>query len=144
MNAFKFEDKVSLVDYSTFGQILGMDDNEEREFSRSIVYNYFRQARATFRKMESSLRRKDIQALSQLSHYLKGSSAALGLQKVEILCEEIQFYGSKIKNIDDSSFDKSLESIHLLLEQLKDEHAKVECYLKNFYAEKRSLNEPFI
>ncbi len=37
----------------TFEQILEMDDDEEeREFSRSIVYGFFEQAEATFRKME--------------------------------------------------------------------------------------------
>jgi len=31
------------------------DDEEEREFSKSIVYGFFEQAEATFKKMESSL-----------------------------------------------------------------------------------------
>jgi len=32
-----------------------MDDDEEREFSRSIVYGFFEQAVATFKKMEDGL-----------------------------------------------------------------------------------------
>lgn len=37
----------------TFEQILEMDDDEEeREFSKSIVYGFFEQAEATFKKME--------------------------------------------------------------------------------------------
>lgn len=41
------------LEQSTFEQILEMDDDEdEREFSRSIVYGFFEQAEATFRKME--------------------------------------------------------------------------------------------
>lgn len=40
----------------TFEQILEMDDDEdEREFSRSIVYAFFDQAEATFKKMEMLL-----------------------------------------------------------------------------------------
>lgn len=40
----------------TFEQILEMDDDEEeREFSRSIVYGFFEQAEASFRKMEMLL-----------------------------------------------------------------------------------------
>ena len=44
------------IDAMTFEQILEMDDDEEeREFSRSIVYGFFEQAEGTFKKMESSL-----------------------------------------------------------------------------------------
>ena len=44
------------LDLSTFEQILEMDDDEdEREFSRSIVYGFFEQAEATFGKMDKSL-----------------------------------------------------------------------------------------
>ena len=44
------------IDAMTFEQILEMDEDEdEREFSRSIVYGFFEQAGATFAKMEHSL-----------------------------------------------------------------------------------------
>lgn len=44
------------IDQSTFEQILEMDDDEdEREFSKSIVYGFFEQAVATFEKMDGSL-----------------------------------------------------------------------------------------
>lgn len=44
------------IDPLTFEQILEMDDDEdEREFSKSIVYGFFEQAEATFDKMETSL-----------------------------------------------------------------------------------------
>ena len=44
------------IDPATFEQILEMDDDEdEREFSKSIVYGFFEQAEATFKNMEKSL-----------------------------------------------------------------------------------------
>lgn len=44
------------IDQVTFEQILEMDDDEEeREFSRSIVYGFFEQADTTFKKMDSAL-----------------------------------------------------------------------------------------
>ncbi len=44
------------IDPLTFEQILEMDDDEEeREFSKSIVYGFFDQAENTFTKMDSSL-----------------------------------------------------------------------------------------
>lgn len=44
------------IDRTTFEQILEMDDDEqEREFSRSIVFDFFDQAETTFVKMDDSL-----------------------------------------------------------------------------------------
>lgn len=41
---------------STFEQILDMDDDEEdKEFSKSIVYGFLEQAETTFDKMDASL-----------------------------------------------------------------------------------------
>ena len=44
------------IDTATFEQILEMDDDEdEREFSKSIVFDFFQQAKTTFEKMEANL-----------------------------------------------------------------------------------------
>jgi osomolarity two-component system phosphorelay intermediate protein YPD1 len=44
------------IDASTFEQILEMDEDEdEREFSKSIVYDFFTQAEGTFVKMDTSV-----------------------------------------------------------------------------------------
>ena len=44
------------IDASTFEQILEMDEDEaEREFSQSIVYDFFTQAEGTFVKMDTNL-----------------------------------------------------------------------------------------
>ena len=45
-----------MLDKSAFEQILEMDDDEvEREFSKSIVYDFFDQAKSTFEKMDENL-----------------------------------------------------------------------------------------
>ena len=44
------------IDQATFEQILEMDDDEdERDFSKSIVYGFFEQAENTFTKMDTAL-----------------------------------------------------------------------------------------
>ncbi len=44
------------IDALTFEQILEMDDDEdERDFSRSIVFGFFEQAEQTFKKMDDAL-----------------------------------------------------------------------------------------
>ena len=45
-----------VIDAMTFSQILEMDDDEDvREFSKSIVYGFFDQAVATFKNMETAM-----------------------------------------------------------------------------------------
>lgn len=44
------------IDAATFEQILEMDDDEdEREFSKSIVFGFFEQVEQTFKDMEAAL-----------------------------------------------------------------------------------------
>ena len=45
----------SIIDMDIFGQLLEMDDEEDREFSKEIVWNYFEQAESTFEKMDKAL-----------------------------------------------------------------------------------------
>ena len=45
----------SVIDMDIFGQLLEMDDEEDREFSKEIVWNYFDQAESTFEKMDTAL-----------------------------------------------------------------------------------------
>jgi osomolarity two-component system, phosphorelay intermediate protein YPD1 len=45
-----------VIDHTIFEQILEMDDDEaERDFSKSIVYDFFDQAKSTFDKMDDNL-----------------------------------------------------------------------------------------
>lgn len=45
----------TVIDMDIFGQLLEMDDEEDREFSKEIVWNYFDQAESTFGKMDKAL-----------------------------------------------------------------------------------------
>ncbi|KAH7399997.1 signal transduction histidine kinase [Cadophora sp. MPI-SDFR-AT-0126] len=126
------------IDALTFEQILEMDDDEDdREFSRSIVFSFFEQAEQTFKKMDDALEEKDLATLSSLGHFLKGSSATLGLTKVKDSCEKIQHYGQKKDDDgteDEPDEDKCLERIKDTLVTVKDEYAEVEKVLKKFYS----------
>ena len=49
-------DPAGSIDLEIFGQILEMDDDEEdREFSRAIVYGFLEQAEDAFQNMKKSL-----------------------------------------------------------------------------------------
>ena len=127
------------IDPATFEQILEMDEDEvDREFSKSIVFDFFGQADSTFEKMDKNLDKKEgeyLKTLSELGHFLKGSSATLGLTKVKDSCEKIQHYGSLkddagTKDITEEEAQKKLKSI---IEQAKTEFTEVKDVLKEFY-----------
>ncbi|KAI0018276.1 histidine-phosphotransfer domain, HPT domain-containing protein [Xylariomycetidae sp. FL0641] len=124
------------IDIVTFSQILEMDDGEDdREFSRSIVFSFFDQAEETFEKMDTALESKDLNELYKLGHFLKGSSATLGLTKVKDSCEKIQRYGKK-ENVDgtpETDEELCLSRIKETLGTVKTEYADVEQTLKNFF-----------
>ncbi|KAK7183861.1 hypothetical protein DPSP01_010677 [Paraphaeosphaeria sporulosa] len=124
------------IDEATFEQILEMDDDEdEREFSKSIVYDFFTQAESTFEKMDSNLEKKDLKTLSELGHFLKGSSATLGLSKVKDSCEKIQNYGQKKdeKGEKDITEEEGLKKLETTIKQAKQEFHDVEKVLRKFY-----------
>ncbi|KAF7927074.1 hypothetical protein BELL_0113g00170 [Botrytis elliptica] len=126
------------IDSATFEQILEMDDDEEeREFSSSIVFGFFEQAEQTFVKMDDALKEKDLATLSSLGHFLKGSSATLGLTKVKDSCEKIQHYGQQkdeAGTTDEPDKEKCLARIKETLVSVKEEYKEVEKVLKKFYA----------
>ena len=59
------------IDQTTFGQILEMDDEESREFSKSIVFGYFDQAESTFEDMHGAMY---VTPMAQFSGNLAGVS----------------------------------------------------------------------
>ncbi|OAD65213.1 histidine Phosphotransfer protein, partial [Phycomyces blakesleeanus NRRL 1555(-)] len=123
-----------LIDMNTFDQLLDMDDEDDHDFSYSIVLNYFEQAEATFDDMDAALDKKDLSELSRLGHFLKGSSAAIGLRKVKATCEKIQNIGNR-QNEEGEKLEEAeaLAKITPLLPQVKAEYSEAEEYLKNFY-----------
>lgn len=145
----------SEIDRTTFEQILEMDDDEdEREFSRSIVFDFFEQAESTFKKMDSLLyvyglphiklhvltvflsAEKDLAQLSAQGHFLKGSSATLGLTKVKDSCEKIQHFGARkdeTGQFDEEDDEKSLKRLADTIKAAKQEFHDVEKVLRKFY-----------
>jgi len=123
------------IDEDTFEQILEMDDDDDREFSKSIVYDFFTQAQSTFEKMDANLEKKDLKTLSELGHFLKGSSATLGLTKVKDSCEKIQHYGQKKDDsgTNDITEEEALKKLKAITKQAKDEFHDVEKVLRKFY-----------
>ncbi|KAF4999845.1 hypothetical protein FGRMN_2225 [Fusarium graminum] len=126
------------IDVETFEQILEMDEPDDHEFSQSIVFGFFDQAEETFVEIDAALEDKNLPELSSLGHFLKGSSATLGLAKVRDGCEKMQRYGKK-ENVDGSPEDDEeicLQRIQEAFDAVKKDYHEVEEALKEYYESK--------
>ena len=81
---------------------------------------------------------KDLPTLSSLGHFLKGSSATLGLTRVKDSCEKIQHFGlgkDESGSVDEPDADVSLKKLKVTIKQAKEEFAGVKVILEQFYGE---------
>lgn len=88
-----------------------------------------------FRLVYSSMFRvqKNLPELSALGHFLKGSSAALGVFKVQSSCEDIQHYGQLR---EDSTIISEADAIGKIMKSLasaREEYAGAKVRLELFY-----------
>ncbi|KAK6460368.1 putative response regulator phosphotransferase [Scheffersomyces coipomensis] len=97
-----------LVDWSVFSELLVMDEDEEG-FSLFLFKTFVDQVIETFQSLDKNLISKDLNELSDLGHYLKGSAAAIGLIQISSQCERIQNYGHKM-NFDNFDINESSSS----------------------------------
>ncbi|PWW72003.1 histidine-phosphotransfer domain, HPT domain-containing protein, partial [Tuber magnatum] len=133
---FDRNEKSDRIDFGTFEQILEMDDDDDREFSRAIVWGFMDQAQETFTAMRESIEKEDLERLSSLGHFLKGSSATLGLTTVKEYCEKIQHLGSGRDETGHADIDNpkvSLAGIKSALDEMKKEYAHVHRYFTGYY-----------
>ncbi|WRT64255.1 uncharacterized protein IL334_001186 [Kwoniella shivajii] len=139
------ESQEDVIDMETFQQIMDMDeeddadeeDGEKHAFSKGIVWGYFEQAEATFQEMEDAIVAKDLNKLSSLGHFLKGSSAALGIIKVQASCEKMQHYGNKRDEEAGISLEptEALKRIQDLLTACKKDYQVAKKWMENLYEE---------
>lgn len=131
-------ERTGLIDTQTFSQILEMDDDEEeRDFSKSIVFDFFDQAKQTFDNMDTAVKEKNLKELKELGHFLKGSSATLGLVKVRDSCEKIQHYGDmkdETGTVAESDPKVCLARIEKTVAIVKKDYSDVEKELRKFYS----------
>ncbi|KAJ4307171.1 Phosphorelay intermediate protein [Collariella sp. IMI 366227] len=124
------------VDDSIFSQILEMDESEgERDFSAPLVFGFFEQATETFTSMESALADSNLEELSKLGHFLKGSSATLGFNKIRDSCQVIQQYGHRMTLDGSPEADEKtcLSKIEEAIETAKTDTADLEELMKSFF-----------
>ncbi|CCD26570.1 Ypd1p NDAI_0H03970 [Naumovozyma dairenensis CBS 421] len=87
-----------IINWTILNEIISMDDDDP-DFSKQLIIQYIDQAETVFNQIEEHLQStKDLTQLDSLGHFLKGSSAALGLQRIAWVCERIQNLGRKLED----------------------------------------------
>lgn len=130
-----------LVEWPVFSELIAMDEDEEG-FSKSLFKTFVDQVLETFTEIDENLEQKNLDKLSGLGHYLKGSAAALGLNKISSQCERIQNYGHKnnFDNFELADEDIEVDSDDYWVELIKDalKHAR-----SGFDSSRKALNDYF-
>ncbi|KAI0249225.1 signal transduction histidine kinase [Lactifluus subvellereus] len=121
------------IDQDVFEQILELDDEDDKSFSKGMVDAYYEQAEKTFEGMDDALAKKDLTALSDLGHFLKGSSAALGVSRVQSSCEDIQYYGKLREGAAAITEAEAIVKITKTLARAREEYAEAKIWLDDFY-----------
>ena len=87
--------------------------------------------------MNTNRQNRDLSKLSSLGHFLKGSSATLGLSKVRDSCERMQHLGQRKSDANaleaTQSDDWYLDRLSEVISAVKAEVHVVEQMLKRFY-----------
>jgi len=126
-----------VLDMDIFRQILDLDEEDDNDFSLPMVEEYFKQAEDTFRKLDKTFTDKNLSELSSLGHFFKGSSAAIGLVKVQASCEKIQHYG--VQRDEEAKKDlkpgEALDKIKNQLAQLREEYAEAKRTLEDWFSD---------
>jgi osomolarity two-component system, phosphorelay intermediate protein YPD1 len=71
-----------------------------------------------------------------LGHFFKGSSAAIGLERVQVSCEKIQHYGLKRDEEAETDLnpEEALDKIKTQLAQLREEYAEAKQTLEDWFS----------
>lgn len=82
----------------------------------------------------------DCKKLSSLGHFLKGSSATLGVTKVQNSCESIQHYGDLRDNKTgkDITSEVALSKISATLKEAKEQYKEAEVWLRKWYSDAKA------
>ena len=118
-----------------------------------MIEAFFEQATKTFKEMDealcvylisparyltaSSRDAEDLKTLHSLGHFLKGSSAAIGVSKVKESCEQIQHYGvCRDEELHkDLSEKEALAKTRDRLKQVKTEYAAARQWLDDWLSQ---------
>ncbi|KAJ6492534.1 histidine phosphotransferase [Mycena vitilis] len=123
-----------VIDMETFNQLAELDEDGTHDFSRGIVHSYLSEASATLDNMDRAIADKRLFEVGVLGEFLKGTSATLGINKVQAVSQEMQLYGLQHGyHNEDVGEDEALAKMQALLDQAKAAYFEAERWLRKWY-----------
>jgi len=117
-----------IIDPSVMNQLLEFD--EDYEFIQGLVQDFFNQFEDQEKKMQQYLAQRQLVHVSESAHYLKGSSAALGMSRVKEVCEAIQ----KLCKLDPAStLEDGLSVASKIQQELDALHVEIQVVKRTLY-----------
>ena len=114
-----------LIDDEIFNQLLDIEEDDSKDFTRGLVQDFFQQVDESIVQFKELLDDSKVIEAGKLGHYLKGSSAMIGVTKVKDVCEDIQMWQQKVGTTKDA-VDYIREKVELL--KIEIERVKPELY----------------
>lgn len=134
----------NIISADLFDNVLMLDvQRNDHNDSYGVIKTFLQQVDETIVEFDQLFNQKKMEDLSRRGHFLKGSSATLGIKKIRLDCEKIQHYAS-YKDLDGTRALTSPEAESMLetvLSELKDHWAEARRHLQYLYAEFELIDE---
>lgn len=112
-----------LIDDEIFNQLLEIEEDDSRDFTKGLVQDFFQQVDESIIKFDELLNESKVIEAGKLGHYLKGSSAMIGAVKVRDVCEDIQMWQQKVGTTKDAVdyIREKVEALKIEMDRVKPE-----------------------
>lgn len=112
-----------LIDDEIFNQLLDIEEDDSKDFTRGLVQDFFQQVDESIVEFKELLDDCKVIEAGKLGHYLKGSSAMIGVTKVKDVCEDIQMWQQKVGTTKDAVdyIRGKVELLKIEIERVKPE-----------------------
>eukprot|EP00126_Sphaerothecum_destruens_P007619 Sdes_comp19917_c0_seq1m12342 len=120
---------ISLLNLTAFQEVVDMGGVE---FMNNMLSDFFLQAESKFPEFQSLFSSKDFSAISRLGHFLRSSSATLGLARIQHICSQLQKLGNEIsKPSSDTNSYLLIKKIELLIREFPQSLLETKDAVKN-------------
>eukprot|EP00128_Syssomonas_multiformis_P007302 Colp12_sorted_trinity150504_noHs@31798 len=80
-----------IINEAIFESLMSCDD--DASFVTDLVTQYFQQVADKTKEMHQLLEAKNLEAFAKVAHFVKSSSATIGVERVQSVCTYLQQYG---------------------------------------------------
>ena len=113
----------NLINWEIFNQLLQLDDNDQHDFSKQLLLDFFSLLDETIDKMNTKIQENEFKQVNEFGHFLKGGAAGIGASGIAKICEKIQIhdYNSFPNEINKTYFQSLINELQEIVPNIKQE-----------------------